>query len=102
MSDQPQSTRAVDRPPRRSRRSFLRGASLALLGAAALPLASACQSPQPAAPAKPAEPKAAEPKPAEAKPGAGGQATGEGQAAAVGAGSKALSVWSGYPEMKPY
>jgi multiple sugar transport system substrate-binding protein len=102
MSDQPRSTRAVDRPPRRSRRSFLRGASLALLGAAALPLASACQSPQPAAPAKPAEPKAAEPKPAEAKPGAGGQATGEGQAAAVGAGSKALSVWSGYPEMKPY
>ena len=100
-----------------SRRAFLRGASLALLGAAAVPLASACQSPQPqapappkgetkptatAAPAKPDAAKPAEAKPAEAKPGAGGQATGAGQAAAVGAGSKALNIWSGYPEMKPY
>ena len=108
-ADDQVSAQASGRRAPLSRRSFLRGASMALLSAAALPLASACQSPQPAAPAKPAESKPAEAKPAdpaakpaEAKPGAGGQATGQGQAAAVGTGSKALSVWSGYPEMKPY
>jgi multiple sugar transport system substrate-binding protein len=103
--DQP--ARSDNRPPALSRRAFLRGVSLALLAAGTLPLATACQSPQPAAPAKPAESKPAEAKPAEAKPaeakpGTGGQPTGAGQAAAVGSGAKMLSVWSGYPEMKPY
>ncbi|MCC6177490.1 MAG: extracellular solute-binding protein [Chloroflexi bacterium] len=102
--------------PRHTRRVFLRTASLTILGAAVLPLAAACQSPQPAAPkppadaSKPAAGAASGAASGAAKPaasptaaaGAGGQATGPAAAAAVGGGAKVLNIWSGYPEMKPY